>query len=368
MGIFSDLIVIELASVLAGPSVGQFFAEGGAQVLKIENAAQGGDVTRSWKLPQEDPQNSRSAYFAAANWGKRSLSLDLSQPHDREQLYQRLPTADIVIVSYKPGDAQKLGMDYDTLKAFAPHIIYGSITGYGEASSRVGYDAIIQAEAGFVYMNGPMGGPGVKMPVALVDILAAHQLKEGILAMLYRRERMGLGGQVSVSLFDAAVSSLANQATNWLNARHISQPMGNEHPNIVPYGSIFITADQQRVMVAVGTDRQFERLCQVLEIPEVALDVRFGSNHQRVKYKAELLPLLERAFARHSRAVLLERGQAAGVPLGGVCTMPEVMAQAEHLLLKDADSSLRGIRNFIARLDGEPLDTSNLLPPPALEA
>ncbi|MFM8347797.1 MAG: CaiB/BaiF CoA transferase family protein, partial [Bacteroidota bacterium] len=210
-----DIRVIELASVLAGPSAGQFFAELGAEVIKIENPATGGDVTRSWKSAGEQTDD-RSAYFSCCNWGKKSVLLDLHLSDDRDKLYRLVATADIVIASYKPGDAEKLGVDYDTLSVLNPGIIYGQITGYSGGDDRVGYDAVIQAEAGFMDLNGEAEGEPVKMPVALVDVLAAHHLKEGMLLALLNRMKTGKGCMVSVSLYDAAVASLANQATNLL--------------------------------------------------------------------------------------------------------------------------------------------------------
>lgn len=211
--IFKDMLVLELASVLAGPSVGQFFAELGAQVLKVENAATRGDVTRNWKLASEPSGTDTPAYFCAANWGKASLALDLTQAAQLQQLYSLVQQADIVIASYKPGDAEKLQVGYDTLKNINPRLLYGHITGYGPHDTRAGYDAVVQAESGFMYLNGEAGGPPVKMPVALMDILTAHQLKEGLLVALLQRERTRQGQLVQVSLLQAAVSALANQAT-----------------------------------------------------------------------------------------------------------------------------------------------------------
>ncbi|MFK7925857.1 MAG: CoA transferase, partial [Bacteroidia bacterium] len=178
--IFKDLIVIELASVLAGPSVGMFFAELGARVIKIENPRFGGDVTRSWKLAHEDKADTRSAYFSCINWGKESLSLDLKQEPDRVILHQLLAKADIMLSSFIPGQAERLGIEAESLMKAYPKLILGEINGYGKDNARPAYDAIIQAEAGFMYINGE-GEQLYKMPVALMDVLAAHQLKEGLL-------------------------------------------------------------------------------------------------------------------------------------------------------------------------------------------
>src|SRR5688572_24622563 len=184
--IFKDFKVLELASVLAGPSVGQFFAELGASVIKVENLRTHGDVTRSWKGSGEKTDD-RSAYFCSVNWGKRSIALDLNTTEGQEIVQKLAEQSDIIIASYKPGDAEKLKVDYQTLSKNNPGLIYGLVTGYGSHNPRLGYDAIIQAEAGFMFMNGEPGGPSLKMPVALIDILAGHHLKEGLLLALLEK-------------------------------------------------------------------------------------------------------------------------------------------------------------------------------------
>ena len=199
--IFSNLKILELASVLAGPSVGQFFAELGAEVIKVESLKTGGDVTRTWKGAGEKTDD-RSAYFCSCNWGKKSAALDLSQDEDLKTVKRIAQKSDMVIVSFKPGDAQKWGLDYPSLFRINPQIIYGQVTGYGYTDERVGYDAVIQAESGFMDLNGEENGPPLKMPVALIDILAAHQLKEGLLLALLNKERSSQGDFVEVSLPD----------------------------------------------------------------------------------------------------------------------------------------------------------------------
>jgi crotonobetainyl-CoA:carnitine CoA-transferase CaiB-like acyl-CoA transferase len=353
--IFRGLKVIELANVLAGPSVGQFFAELGAQVLKVENAHSNGDVTRSWlsKNEQENPE-CISAYFCCANFGKQSITLDLKQQRDKEILYTHVKEADLVLASYKAGDAQKLGVDYATLCQFNPSLIYGHITGYGKDDARVGYDAIIQAEAGFTYLNGEPDGRPVKMPVALIDVLAAHQLKEALLLALWQRERTGKGSYVHVSLFDAAVASLANQATNYLNTGSIPQRLGSDHPNIVPYGTVFSTADGREIVLAVGTDKQFQTLCRVLGIASIAEDVRFSTNAARVRHRHELLPYLKEAIARRKRDELLLTLQEHKVPAGAVNRMDEVFQnpQAQKLILCHPHNPYKGLRQLVAEIEG----------------
>src|SRR6478735_1388203 len=282
------LKILELASVLAGPGVGQFFAELGAEVIKVENVKTGGDVTRSWKLASEKEEEDRSAYFTSVNWGKKSLAIDLTSTSGKEIVQKLVAKADVVIASYKPGNAEKLGVAYLQLNKTNPKLIYGQITGYGLDNNRVGYDAVIQAESGFMDMNGERGGDPLKMPVALVDVLAGHQLKEGLLLALLKKEKTGDGSFVEVSLIQAAVASLANQASNWLVAKSLPARKGSLHPNIAPYGESFETKDQKRIILAVGSDRQFVDLCEVLKLSKLIVDIRFSTNQNRVVHRSAL--------------------------------------------------------------------------------
>ena len=255
------LKVLELANVLAGPSVGQFFAELGAQVIKVENVKTGGDVTRTWKSVGEQTDD-RSAYFCSVNWGKKSIALDLTMEEGRRVIQKLAARSDILIASYKPGDAEKLGVSFQQLQAANPKLIYGAISGYGSKNDRVGYDAVLQAETGFMDLNGDKSGPPIKMPVALIDVLAGHQLKEGLLVALFNRERTGKGGLVEVSLIETAISSLVNQASNYLVGNRLPARQGSAHPNIAPYGETFETADGKLVLLAIGNDKQF------MDLPE----------------------------------------------------------------------------------------------------
>lgn len=200
---FENIRVLELASVLAGPGVGQFFAELGAEVVKVENLKTSGDVTRTWKGSGELTDD-RSAYFCSVNWGKKSMAVDLTSSEGRSIVQKLAAKSDIVIASYKPGDAEKLGVSYEQMKLKNLKLIYGQITGYGSDNERVGYDAVIQAESGFMDLNGEKNGLPTKMPVALIDVLAGHQLKEALLIALLKRERSGMGGFVEVSLIQTA--------------------------------------------------------------------------------------------------------------------------------------------------------------------
>jgi crotonobetainyl-CoA:carnitine CoA-transferase CaiB-like acyl-CoA transferase len=365
--IFEGMLVLELASVLAGPSVGQFFAELGARVIKVENAATKGDVTRRWKLKSEPATTDTPAYFCAVNWGKQSLALDLTQQEDLQRLHELAKTADVVVASFKPGDAEKLKVDYSTMQALNPRLIYGHITGYGPSDARAGYDAVVQAESGFMYLNGDPGGAPTKMPVALMDVLTAHQLKEGLLVALLQRERTGKGALVEVSLLEAAVSALANQATAYLVAGYPPQPMGSEHPSIVPYGSAYTTKDKKQLVLAIGDDRQFRRLCSVLGVPAVADDPKFITNHSRVQHREEINQLLRELILKHEREPLLQALYAQHVPAGAVNTIPEVfeLPQAQAMLLHATDAK-PGIRQVAFQLAGQ--ERVVVSPPPVYNA
>lgn len=356
----NDLKVLELASVLAGPSVGQFFAELGAEVIKIENPKNGGDVTRGWKTADE-PTDDRSAYFCSCNWGKKSVALDLTLTHDLSIVKKLASKSDIVIASYKPGDAEKLGVAYAQLKALNPKLIYGQITGYGSDDDRVGYDAVIQAEAGFMALNGEHDGPPTKMPVALIDILAAHHLKEALLLALLERTKTNQGSFVEVSLLQAAVASLANQGTNWLVGKKLPQRQGSAHPNIAPYGESFVTQDSKRILLAVGSDKQFEELAKILElhVPD-----HLKTNQHRVVHRKELNKLLAEKIMNIHSAKLIEQLHTKKIPAGFIQNLKEVfeLPQATDVLLDHG--GIRGVRNFVGK--NSESWSKGLLPPPHL--
>jgi len=365
--VLDDLLVLELASVLAGPSVGQFFAELGATVLKVENPRTNGDATRRWRAPNVDnaeDNDDRSAYFCCCNTGKQSMALDLSTATGQALLHDLAREADIVLASYRPGTAEALGADYETLSAINPALIYGHVTGYGPDRERAGYDAVIQAESGFMHMNGPADGPATKLPVALMDVLAAHQLKEGLLVALLNRERGGGGAYVPVSLFQAAVSGLANQATNWLVAGHSPQRMGSAHPNIAPYGTPFATADDRSIVLAVGTNRQFTALCDILGCPELADDPRFSTNADRVDHRDALADRLGARVGQFRSGPLLTALREQNVPAGVVRDVPAVFGQstAQAMTLDAGPEDPSGLRQIAFPHPDEA--SSSLSPPP----
>lgn len=358
-----DLKVLELASVLAGPSVGQFFAELGAEVIKVENLKTGGDITRTWRGAGERTDD-RSAYFCSVNWGKKSVALDLSTAEGKGIVQKLAAKSDVIIASYKPGDAKKLGVSYDQLKSVNPKIIYGQITGYGSDNDRVGYDAVIQAESGFMDLNGEKSGTPTKMPVALVDVLAGHHLKEGLLMALLKREKTAEGSLVEVSLIQTAISSLTNQATNWLVANKLPSRQGSHHPNIAPYGESFLTKDGKRILLAVGSDRQFFDLLHVLNIDPVTFEQKFSTNHRRVENRDELGHVLAVRIGQLHAGELLLKIHQFKIPAGIIQNVQEVfeMKEAKELLL-NADG-IKGVKTVVANVAGDRLSVAGLLPPP----
>lgn len=326
--VFKDLTVIELAGVLAGPSVGLFFAELGAKVIKIENPKTRGDVTRSWKLSSEDPSESTSAYYWSVNAGKEVLFLNLSEAKDLEQFYALVRSADIVITNYKAGDDRKLRVDYDTLSALNSSLIYASVNGFGKDRPRTAYDLILQAESGFMFMNGEKNAAPLKMPVALIDLLAGHQLKEAVLVALLQRYKSGKGMPVSVSLFDTALASLTNQATNWLIAHHLPVSQGSLHPNIAPYGELFTTSDGHTITFAIGSDRQFQKLCSILGL-SITHDARYAGNQQRVRNREELFAVLSEKIRQRTFQELYQACLEQDIPIGKIRNLEEVFELPE---------------------------------------
>lgn len=336
--IFSGLKVVEFASVLAGPAVGMFFAELGAEVIKIENKTTGGDVTRGWKHPKEDPASAISAYWCSVNWGKTRLMLDLRQAADLAQALDLVATADVLISNFKPSFAKNCGLDPETLQQRNPRLIYAQLSAFADPEDESpAFDVVLQAEAGFMYMNGETDRPPVKMPVALIDILAAHQLKEAILIALLQRERTGRGSVVNTSLMESALASLANQATNWLMVGHIPQRMGAQHPNIAPYGDVFNCLDGQPILLAAGTERQFVQCCICLDIKELLEDPDYKTNTVRVKNRNTLNELLAARIALRTSGDLMEAFKKAGVPAARIRDMKAVfeLEAAKGMVLEE---------------------------------
>ncbi|MCH2225555.1 MAG: CoA transferase [Crocinitomicaceae bacterium] len=330
-----DLTVIDASTVLAGPSVGTYLAELGADVIKIEHPTHK-DVTRNWKLPSEDKNSSISAYFSSINYLKSYESVDFRDKDDLNHFLELIASADILITNFKKGDDRKFGITEDVIRQCNPRLIHGKINGYGNESDRVAYDLILQAESGFMSMNGtPESGP-VKMPVALIDVLSAHHLKEAILLALYQREKSGKGAHFSVSLYDAAVSSLVNQASNYLMGGKIPQRIGSLHPNIAPYGELFQTKDGDTITLAIGSDIHFQKLCDVLDYSDLISDDRFIDNQSRVVNRTELYTLLHSGIKKRNSKEILSALHAKNIPAGKVKNLSDVfMEQSAQSLIRE---------------------------------
>ena len=324
---FAHLKVVELASVLAGPAVGLFFAELGANVLKVENRKTGGDVTRSWRLPNEKVAQNQSAYFSAVNAGKTHLFLDVATPTDFSKLLDELADADVLIVNFKAGDAEKFGLTWEFLHDKFPRLILATLQGFESNPERVAYDVVVQAETGYMSMNGTGDSGPLKMPVALMDVMAAHQLKQGVLTALYKRDVVTQKGSwVISSLERAGITNLVNQASNYLMAGHIPERMGSLHPNIAPYGDTFACQDKRHIVLAVGSDAQFAKLCHVLGHGDLAKDSQLQTNVQRVKNREYLNEQLAPLFLQHPMAAILENCIAANIPAGAIKSLDEVFS------------------------------------------
>lgn len=331
------LVVVELASVLAGPMAGMFFAELGATVHKIENARTHGDVTRGWRLANGD-DGPISAYYASVNYRKEVHMLDLNETDDHDKAVTLLASADIVISNYSNKTAAKLGVDYTSVAALAPSIIYAQLYAYDEHDPRPGYDLVMQAESGFMLMNGHPDGLPAKMPVALIDIMAAHQIKEGILLSLYQRRKDSKGAHIKVSLYQSAIASLANQASNYLMADHLPQRLGTLHPNIAPYGDVFETNDQQLIILAVGSDQQWQKLVKTLNFTATEVDT-FGDNQKRVVGRDQLSVLLAGAISKLSYDNLSSQLLSNAIPHCKIMSLAEVFEQdlAQQMVLDTYD-------------------------------
>jgi len=341
----NGLVILELAGVLAGPAVGMFFAELGARVIKIENS-QNPDVTRSWKLPSEDKNSRISGYFSSVNYAKEYLECDLNNEDDRQQFYTLANIADIIITNFR--NPQKLGIDYEYLKQLNPRLIYANITGYGEASPRGAYDAVLQAESGLMSINGMSESDPLKLPVAFIDILAAHQLKQAILLALLKRNQTNYGSYLSISLYETAISSLANQATNWLMAGEIPKQTGSLHPTIAPYGETIACQDGKYIVLAIGNDKQFYNLCKILELEELVRNEKFVDNISRVKNRQELNNHLLQKFktrpAHEWRQIFIEKEIPAGQVLGIHEVFEEKIAKSMILTEKIEEIKTRRVK------------------------
>ncbi len=350
-GPLSGIRVLDLTRVLAGPWATQMLADFGAEVVKIEKPGEGDD-TRGWGPPfLTNPDGSRgdAAYFQSANRGKWSVCIDMASPEGQTLIRSLAEKADIVIENFKVGGLKKYGLDYESLKAVNPRLIYCSITGFGQNgpyAQRAGYDFMIQGMGGIMSVTGqPDGAPGaepMKMGVAFADIFTGLHAVIGIEAALFHRERTGHGQYLDLALLDSQVAVMANQALNYLVGGKAPTRLGNAHPNIVPYQT-FETADGYIIM-AVGTDRQYAEYCAIIGAPHLAQDERFRTNRGRVENRAALTPLLRPFMQARTTADWVAAFEAAAVPCGPINTLDQVFANPQVLA--------RGLQVGLTRDDG----------------
>ncbi|WP_313738854.1 CaiB/BaiF CoA-transferase family protein [Pseudomonas sp.] len=350
MGALSHVRVLDLSRVLAGPWAGQILADLGADVIKVERPGKGDD-TRAWGPPFLQGADGRStgeaAYYLAANRNKRSVTIDFTQTQGQALVRALAAKSDIVIENFKVGGLAAYGLDYESLKAINPKLIYCSITGFGQTgpyAKRAGYDFMIQGLGGLMSLTGRSQGEAgagpVKVGVALTDILTGLYSTSAILAALAHREQTGTGQCIDMALLDVQVACLANQAMNYLTTGNAPQRLGNAHPNIVPYQD-FPTADGDFILT-VGNDGQFRKFAEVAGQPQWADDPRFHSNALRVAHRAELIPLIRQATVFKTTAQWVQQLECAGVPCGpindleGVFKDPQVIARGLAMSLPHA--------------------------------
>jgi len=335
--------VIELARILAGPWAGQTLADLGADVIKVE--APEGDDTRRWGPPFIDRDGDRSAaYFHATNRGKRSITCDFRTPEGQQVVRTLIADADVVIENFKVGGLAKYGLDWPSLQAVNPRLIYCSITGFGQTgpyAHRAGYDFIIQGMAGLMSVTGEPDGQPQKVGVAVTDVFTGVYAATAILAALVQRGVTGRGQQIDMALMDVATAIMANQNMNYLATGNAPSKMGNAHPNLAPY-AVFDCADGW-IILATGNDGQYRKLCAILGLDHMAEAPDFLTNADRIRNRVALTEAITAATTRWKKAALLQACEDQGVPAGPINTLAEVFADPQVIA-----------RNLRLDLDGVP--------------
>jgi crotonobetainyl-CoA:carnitine CoA-transferase CaiB-like acyl-CoA transferase len=374
----SHLTVLDLSRVLAGPWCTQHLADLGATVVKVERPGQGDD-TRAWGPPYlkdgAGRDTSEAAYYLSCNRGKRSVAVDFTTPDGQAIVRELARDADVFVENYKVGGLAKYGLDYPSLEALNPRLVYCSITGFGQdgpCAERAGYDFIIQGMAGFMSVTGerddrPGGGPQ-KAGIAITDLTTGLFAATGILAALAERERTGRGQHIDACLFDSAVSMMAVMDMNYLVTGRAPRRFGNAHPNIVPY-EVFACADGHLIL-AVGNDGQFAKFCEAAGAPQWAADPRFTKNADRVRHRDILLPMVAEVVRTKRQREWLDLLEPLGVPCGPINTLDQVFAEpqlASRGMRFDLPHPLAGSVPQVAlpvRFSGGPVTSG--LPPPLL--
>ncbi|MBT2274273.1 CaiB/BaiF CoA transferase family protein [Rhodococcus qingshengii] len=324
-GALEGLVIADFGRVLAGPYATMLLADLGAEVVKIERP-EVGDDTRHWGPPWVGDE---STYFLGVNRNKKSVTLDLTSPHDLAAARDLVSRADVVVENFMPGTLERLGLGYDAAKDLNSGLVYCSITGFGGHNDLAGYDLLIQAVGGLMSITGPDSDTPTKVGVAVVDVITGLHAALGILAALRHRDRTGEGQRVEVNLLTSLLSALTNQSSGYVAAGSIPQAMGNRHPSIAPY-EVFQTGDRP-LALAVGNDRQFASLCNVLGNAHLAADVRFATNSARVANRADLVVELSGALAENTADGWFKLLSAERVPCGPLNDIADAISLAERL-------------------------------------
>ena len=336
------LKVVELARVLAGPFVGQSLADLGAEVIKVESPK--GDDTRAWGPPfvQRDEDES-AAYFHSTNRGKASITVDFSTPEGQAEIRALIRDADVFIENFKVGGLAKYGLDYDSLSQVNPKLIYCSVTGFGQNgpySHRAGYDFIIQGMSGLMSITGEPDGQPQKSGVAITDIFTGVYSVAGILAALHQRAQTGRGQHIDMALLDVAVAVTANQALNYLTTGKAPQRMGNGHVNLTPYQAF--DCSDGHIIIATGNDAQYQRLCRLLGLDEMAEAPEFLHNKDRLANRRVMIARLNGATVGWSKAELLAGCEREGIPAGPINDLSEVLGDP-HVVARGMQIELDGV-------------------------
>ena len=371
-GPLDGLRVIDLSRVLAGPWATQSLADLGAEVIKIERPGTGDD-TRTFApfLPGVDGQYGESIYFLSTNRGKKSVTIDLSDKEGQDLVRRLAGWADVLVENYKVGNLAKFGLDYASLSAQNPRLIYCSITGFGQTgpnSARAGYDIVIQAMGGLMSITGAPDGQPMKSGVAIADILTGLYATQAILAALYERNTSGMGQFIDLALLDVQIATLANMGTEYLMTGANPKRHGNAHGSIVPYQD-FETKDGS-IIIAVANDAQFARLAQILGTPEITSNEKYKSNVDRVRNREELLDILRQKFRSRTSAEWISELDREGIPAGPINSLDAVFKDpqvaARGLLVEFPDGGGRPTRVIGNPIKFSRASTSHNLPPPRL--
>ena len=360
-GALNGVKVLDLSRILAGPTCTQLLGDLGATVVKVENPKTGGDDTRQWGPPYvtdaEGEQSDLSAYFMAANRNKHSIALDIASPEGQAQIRRLAAEADILVENFKPGGLAKYGLDYASLRAEFPQLIYCSISGYGQTgpnSAKPGYDLMAQGYGGIMSLTGEPEGQPVKAGVGIADVMCGMYATIGILAALHHKTLAGEGQQIDLALVDAQVAWLINEGVAYLNTGELPQRRGNEHPSIVPYG-LYKTSDAH-VILAVGNDSQFRRFMEFLGLEGLAEDPRFATNPARLEFRAALNDILIPALQRFTMDEVIAGMEARKVPAGPVQSLDRVFA-SDQVAARDMSIEMQSGAGPVQLL-GNPLNFS----------